>query len=57
MRKPELNEDKLSLDDFNKLLSEGIVVVRKKFIAKNIPMHKIIDGKIIAINPADKNNF
>ena len=51
MKKPELNEDKLSIEDFNKLLGDGIVNVRNKFKAKNIPMHKIVDGKIIALTP------
>ena len=57
MKKPELNEDKLSIEDFNKILSDGIYEVHKRFIAKNIPMHKLLNGKIITINPADKNNF
>jgi hypothetical protein len=51
MKKPELNENKLTIEVFNKLLGEGIVEVRKRFIGKNIPMHKIVDGKIVAINP------
>jgi hypothetical protein len=49
MKKPDFDDDKMTPEAWEALIKKGMDKVKRQYAAKNVPMHHIVNGQIIAI--------